>query len=142
MLSKESKYAIRGVLYLAMNANKQNKLGSAAVSEQTNIPAPFLAKIFQKLSREELILSTKGPRGGFYLSDEKLQNSLLDIIECIDGLQAFNTCFLGLPNCSDSNPCSIHHIAAHWRDQLIAELKVKTIGQMAESARSGDFRVF
>jgi Rrf2 family protein len=142
MLSNESKYAIRGVLYLAMNANKQNKLGSAAVSEQTKIPAPFLAKIFQKLSREELILSTKGPRGGFYLSDEKLQNSLLDIIECIDGLGAFNTCFLGLPNCSDKNPCSIHHIAAHWRDQLIAELKVKTIGEMAENARSGDFRVF
>ena len=142
MLSNESKYAIRGVLYLAMNANKQNKLGSAAVSEQTKIPAPFLAKIFQKLSREELILSTKGPRGGFYLSDEKLQNSLLDIIECIDGLGAFNTCFLGLPNCSDKNPCSIHHIAVHWRDQLIAELKVKTIGEMAENARSGDFRVF
>ena len=142
MLSNQSKYAIRGVLYLAMNADKQNKLGSAVVSNETNIPAPFLAKIFQKLSRERLILSTKGPRGGFYLSEQELQNSLLDIIACIDGLQAFNTCFLGLPNCSDNNPCSIHHIAAHWRDQLIAELKVKTIGQMAENARSGDFRVF
>lgn len=142
MLSNQSKYAIRGVLYLAMYADKQNKLGSVAVSEKTNIPAPFLAKIFQKLSREELILSTKGPRGGFYLSDEKLQNSLLDIIECIDGLEVFNTCFLGLPNCSDKNPCSIHHIAARWRDQLIAELKVKTIGEMAKSAQKGKFRVF
>jgi len=142
MLSKQSKYAIRGVLCLAMYADEQNKMGSAVVSEKTSIPAPFLAKIFQKLSREQLILSTKGPGGGFYLSDEKLQNSLLDIIECIDGLQAFNTCFLGLPNCSDNNPCSIHHIAAHWRDQLIAELKVKTIGEMAENARSGEFRVF
>jgi len=142
MLSNQSKYAIRGVLYLAMYADKQNKLGSAAVSEKTNIPAPFLAKIFLKLSREELILSTKGPRGGFYLSEEKLQNSLLDIIECIDGLDAFNTCFLWLPNCSDNNPCSIHPIAAHWRDQLIAELKAKTIGEMAKSGRMGEFRVF
>ena len=141
MLSNQSKYAIRGVLYLAMHADEHNKLGSAIVSKETNIPAPFLAKIFQKLSREGLILSTKGPRGGFYLSDEKLQNSLLDIIECIDGLDAFNNCFLGLPNCSDKNPCSIHHVASRWRDHLIAELKVKTIAEMAENTRSGNFRV-
>ena len=142
MLSNQSKYAIRGVLYLAIHANKKNKLGSAAVSEETNIPAPFLAKIFQKLSREQLVISTKGPGGGFYLSEQELGNSLLDIIECIDGLEAFNSCFIGLPSCSDKNPCSIHHIAAHWRDQLIAELKLKTIGEMAESSRSGEFRVF
>lgn len=142
MLSNQSKYAIRGVLYLAIHANKKNKLGSAAVSEETNIPAPFLAKIFQKLSREQLIISTKGPGGGFYLSEQELGKSLLDVIECIDGLEAFNSCFIGLPNCSDKNPCSIHHIAAHWRDQLIAELKLKTIGEMAESARSGEFRIF
>ncbi len=142
MLSNQSKYAIRGVLYLAMHADKKNKLGSAAVSEETNIPAPFLAKIFQKLSREQLIISTKGPRGGFYLSDKELQNSLLDIIQCIDGLESFKSCFIGLPNCSDKNPCSIHHVAAHWRDHLISELKVKTIGEMAENARSGNFRVF
>jgi len=142
MLSNQSKYAIRGVLYLAMYADKQNKLGSAAVSEKTNIPAPFLAKIFQKLSREKLIISVKGPSGGFYLSEQELDNSLLDVIECIDGLEAFTTCFLGLPNCSDKNPCSIHHIAAHWRDQLIAELKMKTIGEMATSARTGEFRIF
>ena len=142
MLSNQSKYAIRGVLYLAMHASKEKKLGTTAVSEETNVPAPFLAKIFQKLSRERLIISTKGPGGGFYLSEKELQNSLLDIIECIDGLEAFNTCFIGLPNCSDKNPCSIHHVAAHWRDALIAELKLKTIGETAENARSGNFRIF
>ena len=89
-----------------------------------------------------MIISAKGPGGGFYLSENELQNSLLDIIECIDGLEAFNSCFIGLPNCSDKNPCSIHHVAAHWRDALIAELKLKTIGETAESARSGNFRIF
>jgi Rrf2 family protein len=142
MLSNQSQYAIRGVLYLALHADKENKLGSARVSEQTSIPAPFLAKIFQKLSREGLIISTKGPRGGFYLSEEELQNSLLNIIECIDGLEVFNSCFIGLPKCSDSNPCAIHHVAANWRDALIAELKLKTIAEMAETAKTGNYRVF
>jgi Rrf2 family protein len=142
MLSKQSKYAIRGVLYLAIYANEKNKLGSTEVGAQANIPAPFLAKIFQKLSRENLIISMKGPNGGFYLSEKELSNSLLDIIECIDGLETFNTCFIGLPHCSDNNPCSIHHLAAPWRDQLVAELKVKTIAEMAEDVKSGNSRIF
>ncbi len=142
MLSKESKYAIRGVLYLAIHANEKNKIGSAQIGEKANIPKPFLAKIFQKLSREKLILSTKGPKGGFYLSEKELSNSLLDIIECIDGLGSFNTCFIGLPRCSDENPCAIHRIAAPWRDELVAELKVRTIAEMAEDAKMGNSRIF
>ncbi len=142
MLSKESKYAIRGVLYLAIHASESNKMGSAEVADKANIPKPFLAKIFQKLSRENLILSTKGPKGGFYLSEKELSNSLLDIIECIDGLESFNSCFIGLPRCSDDNPCAIHKIAAPWRDELLAELKVRTLEEMAEDAKMGNSRIF
>lgn len=142
MLSKESKYAIRGVLYLAIHASESNKMGSAEVADKASIPKPFLAKIFQKLSRENLILSTKGPKGGFYLSEKELSNSLLDIIECIDGLESFNSCFIGLPRCSDDNPCAIHKIAAPWRDELLAELKVRTLEEMAEDAKMGNSRIF
>lgn len=142
MLSNQSKYAIRSVLYLAINASKTNKIGSAEVGDKTNIPKPFLAKILQKLSREKLIVSAKGPNGGFYLSDKELNKSLLDIIECVDGLDSFNSCFIGLPKCSDHNPCAIHHIAAPWRDELVAELKVKTIAEMAADAKSGKSRFF
>lgn len=142
MLSNQTKYAIRGVLFLAAHADETNKLGSAFVSEKTEIPAPFLAKIFQKLSKAKLITSSKGPRGGFYLSEKELKNSLLDIIESIEGIEDFNSCFIGLPHCSDKNPCAIHHVAAHWRDALIAELKLKTIGEMAESSQSGNYRIF
>ena len=142
MLSNQSKYAIRSVLYIAINASKKNKIGSIEVGEKTNIPKPFLAKILQKLSRAKLIVSAKGPNGGFYLTQKELNNSLLDIIECIDGLDSFKSCFIGLPRCSDENPCAIHHIAAPWRDELVAELKIKTIEQMAEDAKSGNSRFF
>ena len=142
MLSKESKYAVRGVLYLAIHATEKNKIGSAEIGEKANIPKPFLAKIFQKLSKEKLIRSVKGPKGGFYLSDKELSKSLLDVIECIDGLESFNTCFIGLPRCSDNNPCAIHKIAAPWRDELLAELKIRTIAEMAEDAKLGNSRIF
>lgn len=137
MLSKQSKYAVRAILYLAIYANKTNKLGSKIVAETIDVPAPFLAKILQTLARADLIRSSKGPSGGFYLSENDLSNNLLDIIECIDGLESFRSCYVGLPKCSDENPCAIHHIAAPCRDILIKELTDRTIEKFAEDTKKG-----
>jgi len=142
MLSNQSKYAIRAVLYLAVKTSKDNKLGSKVVAELIDVPAPFLAKIFQKLSKAKIISSTKGPNGGFYLTKKELSNNLLNIIDCIDGLEFFKTCFVGLPKCSDENPCAIHHIASPCRDTLMKELKERTIAEFAEDTKDGKSFIF
>ncbi|MEN8124772.1 MAG: Rrf2 family transcriptional regulator [Bacteroidota bacterium] len=137
MLTNQSKYAIRAVLCLAINTNSNNKMGSKDVAERIDIPAPFLAKIFQSLSKAKLIKSTKGPNGGFYLTDKERHNNLLDIVECIDGLDKFDKCFIGLPKCSDENPCAIHHIVHPFKTKLFDELTRKTIGDFAEETKKG-----
>jgi len=81
MLSKSSKYAIRAVLYLAMHTNNKEKIGSKEVAKKLGIPAPFLAKTLQELTKKNIISSIKGPHGGFFLTKENNQKSLLDIIE-------------------------------------------------------------
>ena len=141
MLSNQSKYAIRGVLFLALHSGKNNKLSPKKVSDRTGIPAPFLAKIFQKLTREGIILSTKGPKGGFYMSEELKNRSLLDIIECMDSMDAFKSCFLGLTECNDENPCIVHHVAALRRDGLLEELRLRRIVELAEEADCGCYRI-
>jgi Rrf2 family protein len=142
MLSNQSKYAIRAVLYLAIYASKNNKIGSKKVAELIDIPAPFLAKIFQTLSREKIISSTKGPNGGFYLNENELSKNLMDIIECIDGLESFKSCYVGLPRCSDENPCAIHHIAAPCRNVLIKELTERSIQNFAQDTKEGKSFIF
>ena len=142
MLSNSCKYAIRAVLCLALNGDKSHKVGSAQIAEKLNIPAPFLAKIFQKLSKKKIIRSIKGPNGGFYLTEEELSKSLLDIIECIDGLDIFSNCFLGLPKCSDEKPCAIHHIIAPFKKTLKAEVLNKTIYEIARETKNGKSYIF
>ena len=142
MLSNQSKYAIRGVIYLALHASENNKLGSKEVGEKINVPLPFLAKIFQKLSKEKIIKSSKGPKGGFYLDDKELSGNLMSVIECIDGLEAFNSCFIGLPHCSDENPCSIHHLGAPLRKQLASDLEKRSIAEFAEETKKGRSVIF
>lgn len=142
MLSNQSKYAIRAVLYLAVNSSKDNKLSSKTVAEIIEVPAPFLAKIFQTLSKAKIILSVKGPNGGFYLGRKEQAKNVLNIIQCIDGLDSFNSCFIGLPKCSDENPCAIHHVAAPCRDTLLCELTERTIAEFAEDTKEGKSFIF
>jgi len=137
MLSNQNKYAIQGVLYLAMHASEKKKMGSAEVSRATHIPPSFLAKIFQKLSKQGLIRSAKGPSGGFYLTDSEKQMGLLDIIEAIDGLGYFEQCFMGLKACNNEQPCAIHDLLAPSRDLLLQDLQRKTIGEIAANTEKG-----
>lgn len=131
MLSNSSKYAIRAVLYLTENASKEHKIGSKQVATDLTIPAPFLAKTLQELTKKNIISSIKGPHGGFYLTEKDEKNSLFDIIECIDGVEKFNNCYLGQSECSDKNPCVVHHIYVPFKNKLIKKLKERTILEMS-----------
>ena len=131
MLSKSSKYAIRAVLYISNYSNKKSKIGSKQIADKLNIPAPFLAKTLQELTKKSIISSVKGPNGGFYLTPKNNKKTLFDIIECIDGLGKFESCFLGHEECNEMKPCVIHHLYYPFKNKLLDKLKTKTIVDMA-----------
>lgn len=131
MLSQASKYGIRAALYLSKNATKEERLGIKKIAEELEIHAPFLAKTLQILKKNEIITSVKGPKGGFYLSKSNKKKTLFDIINCIDDVSKFTQCFLGQIECSDKNPCVIHHLYSPFKEKLLIELKTKTIVEMA-----------
>ena len=108
MLSNACQYAIRSILYLAINTNEYNKIGVKRISKELETPQPFLAKLLQQLAKSKLVSSVKGPNGGFYLDEKNRKNALWDIVKCIDGTEKFDQCFLGLAICGDENPCQLH----------------------------------
>jgi Rrf2 family protein len=55
------------------------------IAEEEQIPAHFLAKILQELTRKGLLRSNKGPSGGFSLRVPPSQIRLLDLVEALDG---------------------------------------------------------
>ena len=136
MLSSKCKYAIRAVLFLSVQSHISNRLGVKQISEDLKMPAPYTGKILQELSKKEIISSTKGPNGGFYLTKNNLQQPLMKIIETIDGPSFFSTCGLGLTECSDSHPCPIHHTFKISRDHLKVLFESKTIAELSEEIKS------
>ena len=129
MLSNACKYAIRSILYLGIQTDETTKIGVKKIAEELETPQPFLAKLLQQLTKTNLVSSTKGPNGGFYLSQKDKENSVWDIIKSIDGTSKFDDCFLGLSSCSDDNPCPVHFIVSPFKQKLLANFRDKTISQ-------------
>jgi Rrf2 family transcriptional regulator, iron-sulfur cluster assembly transcription factor len=138
MLSSANKYAIRSVLFLAIYSNETSKIGATEIADKLDSPQPFVAKLLQQLTRDKLVSSTKGPNGGFFLTEKNKKNTIWDIIISIKGEKKFDQCFLGLSKCSDENPCPVHYIVSSFKDKLLEDFKDKTIAQFAEDIkRSG-----
>ena len=117
MFSNSTKYGIRAIVYMMKNQASE-KSTVVEMATKLNIPQPFLSKILQQLAKSNVISSTKGRGGGFYLSKENLKRPLIDVVVCIEGHNVFSQCMLGLPECSDENPCILHTYYKEFRISL------------------------
>lgn len=139
MLSQRCKYAIRAVLYLAIESNLENGLkGGKEISQTLKIPLAFTGKILLELSRKKIITSVKGPGGGFYLTEKNLTIPIIEIVEAMGDISYFTSCGLGLSECSETHPCPIHDTYKIGRDSLLALFNNKTIDELAKNVKEAD----
>ncbi len=131
MLSNTCKYAVRALIYLGKNASEKEKVGIKKIAGDLNIPTPFLGKILQNLVRQKLLLSTKGPNGGFALGKKAKEISLYDIVCIVDGQDYFNNCLISLETCSSIHEkgkhCPVHGRFGAIRAQLVEFYKATNI---------------
>jgi len=141
MFSKSCKYAIRSVLFLAVNTNEDKKMGVEELATELEVPKHFLAKVLQQLTKHRMISSAKGRNGGFYLSEQNKSASLLTVIESFDGPGIFTDCVLGLDNCSNENPCPYHDSVQQYRTAFYFQLQNETIEASAKRISEHDLKL-
>lgn len=137
MFSNSSKYALKAVMYLAVNSSESNKILAKNISEPINVPQAYIAKLLQELSRHNIVSSTRGPNGGFYINAQNRKTKLIDIITVIDGENRLNSCLLSAQSCNSEKPCPLHSFADPFKADLMENLKKSTIGDMANDVKSG-----
>ena len=135
MFSKACRYGIRAVIYLAVHAGEERKIGVTELADQLHVPQHFLAKVLQQLVRDGHVASVKGPGGGFCLDAQQTQHSLAQVIESIDGPEVFSSCVLGFESCSNANPCPLHLQAFAYREGLKYQLTHHTIEEVSRRIR-------
>ncbi len=131
MLSNTCKYAVRALIYLGKNATEKEKVGIKKIAGDLNIPTPFLGKILQNMVRMKILISTKGPNGGFALGRKAKDISLYQIVSIVDGEDYFRNCLISHETCSSVHEkgkhCPVHGRFGEIREQLIAFYKETNI---------------
>ena len=71
----------------------------------------------------------------------KVSNTKTQIIDIIDGKDAFNQCLIRTSSCSNESPCSLHDKVAPYRKGLRSTLLTETIADLASEFRKGNERI-
>lgn len=137
MISNSSKYALKAVLYLAVNTSAGKKVMAKDLSGPTNVPKAYLSKLMQELSRHNLISSTRGPGGGFYLTEANRNVTLMEIIQVIDGDNRLKSCVLSLKHCNEDHPCPMHHLVGNTKTNFVKNLENTTIEDLVQNVAQG-----
>jgi len=125
LVTRETDYAIRTVVYLARQRDRVANVGE--VAEAMNIPRSFLAKIVQRLAKKKLLESLRGVNGGFRLTKSPSKITLLAILEAIQGMASINMCVAGRKKCGMSPTCAVHPIWVDVRRDVERKLGGQTI---------------
>jgi len=137
MLSLTCKTAIKAVIYLGSKNESGTKSGIKEIAAFIDASEHTVGKMLQTLVKEEVINSTKGPNGGFFITPKQQRQPILNIIEAIDGKEVFKQCGLGLSKCSATHPCPIHNDYKALRDLFEKLCKDKKVVDLFEPVNNG-----
>ena len=141
MFSQAAKYAIKSVIFIWTQSLEDKKVGAKEIGAEIDAPEAFTAKILQTLVKAKIIGSTIGPNGGFFADETHSKITLKDIVKIVDGDHLFSGCSLGLPNCSEKNPCPLHFEVVKVRKELDIMLTSKSIKLLAVEVIKGETKL-
>lgn len=137
MFSKACEYGIRASILIASESVNGNRLGLITIAKKIDSPEAFTSKILQKLVKEKIIFSIKGPGGGFEVNKNKLDKiKLVDIILAIDG-EVLKQCSLGLSDCSEVRPCPFHGRYKPIKEKLLKLYSETSLKDLIDGVLSG-----
>lgn len=108
------------------------------VANAIQSPEAYTSKILQQLTRKKIIISEKGPAGGFSMDEKNLnQVKLSSIVSAIDGDSVYTRCGLGLDQCGEKMPCPVHNQFKVIRNNLKKMLETTTVKSLALQLEKG-----
>ena len=82
-LSTKSRYAVTSLLDLVMHSDHA-PVSLADISIRQGISLSYLEQLFAKMRRNKLVVSTRGPGGGYSLGGSPDQVCIADVINAVD----------------------------------------------------------
>ena len=82
--TKRADYGLMAIHYIAIN-DGFGAVSAKRIAEEFAIPPELMAKILQRLAKQELVVSTNGPKGGYALARRPTEITVGQVIRALEG---------------------------------------------------------
>lgn len=117
-LTREAEYGLLAISYIASRTDGELTY-RREIAQHHNIPVEFLAKVLQKLTKQGLIRSYRGIRGGYLLGRPTEQITLSDIVKAVDGPMALVECARKDGDCPQFEACELKDALHELQDGIV-----------------------
>lgn len=135
MISQKTRYALRALLYLVEKGHGA-PVQMARIAETQQVPRKYLELIMLDLKKAGIVMSTRGPSGGYRLAKPAESISFGEIIRIMDGPIALVPCasvhfYSNCGDCHDEATCAIRKVLAMVRESSAGILEGTSLADAA-----------
>ena len=127
LITRDTDYAVRILCYLS---GKNERTAVVEMVRELKIPAAFLRRIAQRLSKAGILTSAKGFNGGFTLSAKPRDIRLLDVAEIFQGNFSLNDCLFKRRICPDRKTCFLRRQILDIEKYVLEKFASLTVGDI------------
>ena len=132
-ISEAASLAMHTAVLLAYHQG--DLVSTRQISEALGVSEAHLSKVLQRLVREGLVRSIRGPRGGFALARQPDKIRLIEVYEAIEGTLTATNCLLGKQVC-DGASCILGGLLAVTNRQVREYLSSARVSELTGAYRS------
>ena len=129
-LSTKSRYAVTSLLDMVMHS-EQGPVSLGDISIRQGISLSYLEQLFAKMRRNKLVISTRGPGGGYSLGGSPTEVCIADIISAVDEEMHITNKDV-LEGSSDYEPCLTEQLWEELSEEIKDYLTTISLADMME----------
>ena len=131
-------YSLKALLMLADRYPSAQPLRVEEIAAVQGVPENYLRRLLIELKRGGLVLSQKGPNGGYMLARPPARITMADVVEIIEGDYTPVECLEDGANsfCPRDGGCPMRDVWREVRDRVVGILRSATLQSLAERRKS------
>lgn len=126
-----SKLTNYGIVIMSSLAAAPNRVHAAhQIAELTHVALPTVAKVLKRLHGADLVLSIRGPKGGYRLARPATDISVADVVSALEGPVSLTECSTDDSNCEQADVCSLRTNWTHINEAIRNALESISLDEM------------
>ena len=130
-IKKSAAYALHALMYMVRHKT-QLPVTTRTIAKAEGIPADYLAKVFQTLTKSRFVKSVRGNKKGYVFNKPPEEISLFELIEVMEGESLFDDCFMKHCKCGGTKSnCRIYSLWLNSTKRIRELLEQTTVENAA-----------